>query len=229
MRKQKRRIKDLPLTQRPQEKLLAKGGENLTDVELLAILLGTGTRKQNAVLLAETLLRHFPLQKLATIPITQLIHTPGIGRVKATRIMAALELGERMFAPSSLTKITIRTTEDTLAQLKDIANKKQEHLLVLYLNARYELLQKEIVALGSVNTTIIEPKEIFTPAVISPCHALIIAHNHPSGDVTPSDEDIQFTKRIQEAGDIMGVKLLDHLIVCQFGYFSFRDNKSTSV
>ncbi len=221
--KRQSRIKDLPLSSQPQEKLLAKGRHNLTDAELMAILLGTGSAKQNAVVMAEGLLRHFPLQKFPSIQVSDFLHTPGIGRVKASRIMAALEMGERIFAPAALTKIVIRTTDDALNQLKDIVGKKQEHLVVLYLNARYELLQKEVLALGSLNTTMIEPKEIFTPAVMSPCHAIIVAHNHPSGDPQPSEADLQFTKRIQEAGEIMGVTLLDHLIVAKNAYYSFKD------
>jgi len=224
-KRSKHRIKDLPLQDRPREKLLAKGRENLTDVELFAILLGTGTKKQNAVAVSETLLKRFSLQKFPTLPITELVQTSGVGKAKAARIMAALELGERTFAPSLFTKITIQSKEDVLAQLREIVNKKQEQLLVLYLNARHELLQKEILAVGNLNTTLIEPKEIFTPAVLTPCAAIILAHNHPSGDPTPSDEDVHFTKRVQEASEIMGVKLLDHIIVSTLGYFSFAENR----
>ena len=221
----KLRIKDLPFSSRPQEKLLNKGHENLLDAELLAILLGTGSNKQNAIALSKTILNRFPLKKLSKTSISDLIKISGIGKSKATRIMAALELGERVFAPSLLTKVTIRGSEDLLAQIKDIADKKQEYLVVFYLNARHELLQREVIGQGSLNNMLITPKEIFAPALITPCASIIVAHNHPSGDPAPSDDDIAFTKRIHEAGEVMGISFIDHVIVAKSGYFSFRDGK----
>lgn len=222
----KRRIKDLPLSSRPREKLSTVGRENLTNEELFAILLGTGSAKQNAIALSSTLLKQIPLQKLATVPFQELIRFPGIGKAKASRIGAALELGSRVYAPSSMTKLVIRSTQDIVAQLRDIVEKRQEYLLVFYLNARYELIQKENVGQGSLNNMMITAKEIFAPALMSPCASLIVAHNHPSGDPTPSDDDIAFTTRIHEAGEVMGIPMLDHVIVARHGYFSFRDNKT---
>jgi DNA repair protein RadC len=225
LKQKSKRIKDLPLSLRPQEKMFDKGVENLTEAELLAILIGTGTAKQNAIVLAKSLLNSFPLKKFSTIKISDIIKFQGIGQSKAARILAALELGERIFAPSLLTKVTIRTAEDLLEQVKDIADKKQEYLLVFYLNARHELLQKEIVGQGSLNNMLITPREVFAPALVVPCASIIVVHNHPSGDPTPSDNDIGFTKRIHEAGEVMGIPLIDHVIVAKSGYFSFRDNK----
>jgi len=223
--RKKVRMKDLPVSTRPQEKLLASGSANLTDEELLAILLGTGSKKQNVLKLSTILLRKYPVKELATQAANELIRFPGIGRVKASRILAALELGSRIYAPTSLTKTVIRSTQDALSELRDIASKQQEYLLVFYLNARYELIQKETVGQGSLNHMMITAKEIFAPAFVSPCASIIVAHNHPSGDPTPSDDDIAFTKRIHEAGEVMGILMLDHLIVTKSGYFSFRENK----
>ena len=222
----KLRMKDIPVALRPQEKLLTVGKANLSDEELLAILLGTGSRKQNVLHLSTNLLRKYPLKSLSEKASDELIQLPGIGRVKASRVLAALELGARVHAPSSMTKVVIRSTEDVLAQLREIINKQQEYLLVFYLNARFELIQKEIVGQGSLNHMMITAKEIFAPAVTSPCAAIIVAHNHPSGDPTPSDDDIGFTTKIHEAGEVMGITMLDHLIVAKQGYFSFRDNKT---
>lgn len=225
VKKRQLRIKDLPLTSRPREKLLARGHENLSDEELLAIILGTGSAKQNVLNLSAALLRQFPLEKLFETKLTDLVKVPGIGRAKATRIVAALELGKRCFAPTSFTKIVIRSTADSLAHLRDIAEKKQEFLVALYLNARYELIQREIVGQGSLNSMLLTAKEIFSPALQTPCAFVILAHNHPSGDPTPSEDDIAFTTRIHEAGEVMGIPMLDHLIVTKTGYFSFRENK----
>lgn len=221
----KQRIKDLPLSLRPREKLLAVGTANLSDTELLAILLGTGRQGQNVIALSEAILKKYPLKTLASVSITDLSKILGVGKTKATRIAAALELGERVFAPASFTKIILSSTEEVLAQLRDIAVKRQEYLVVFYLNARYELLQKEIVGIGSLNSLKITPKEIFSPALQTPCAFIIVSHNHPSGDPTPSDDDIRFTTKIHEAGEVMGIPLLDHLIVSKSGFFSFRDNK----
>lgn len=221
--KWKHRIKDLPITQRPREKLLHNGAENLRDAELLAILIGTGVPKQNAVIVAEKLLRRYPLQKLAHVAIGELMSIRGIGASKAARVVGAIELGARIFS-SSLTKIVIRSTGDIVHQVRDIAERKQEYLVALYLNARHELLQKEVVGVGILNTTRIEPKEIFRPAFNSACAEIIIAHNHPSGDPTPSEEDITFTNHLQKAGEIMGIPLVDHVIIARSSYFSFRNN-----
>jgi len=218
----KKRIKDLPSSERPREKLLLKGNENMTDAELLALLLSTGTKKHNALSLGKLILQRFNVHQLTTISSKQLEKIQGVGRGKAARIIAAIELGKRIFVTPSITKIVITSTEEALQQVKHIAEKKQEHIIVLYLNARNELIQKETIAVGSLNFLVIEPKEIFSPAVISPCASVIIAHNHPSGDPQPSEEDIQFTRRIQKAGELLGIPLTDHLIISSTGYFSFR-------
>lgn len=219
------RIKDLNPSLRPLEKLNTLGKENLSDAELLALILGTGKPGQNVMVMAEKILKKFPLMKLSNVESEKLKTIPGIGKTKAARIKAALELGERAFAPAKLNKAIINSTKSILDQVRDIADKKQEYLLVLYLNARHELLEREIVGVGNLNTNLIEPKEILTKALLSPCAFLVLIHNHPSGDPTPSREDIGFTVRIQKAAEIMGLTLLDHLIVCPSSYFSFEKNQ----
>lgn len=218
-----KRLKDLPKTALPREKMQIKGGQNLSEVELLALLLGTGKPKKNVLLLARSLLGHYPLSKLPTVSFSQLIGISGIGKSKATRVMAALELGQRIFGSSSLSKSLIKSSADVLKEIKEIADKKQEHIVGLYLNARHQLIQKEMVALGNLNSSLIEPREIFAPAIQIPAAYIVLAHNHPSGDSTPSKEDIIFTRRIQAAGEILGIPLVDHLIVCPHSYFSFKE------
>lgn len=220
-----RRIKDLPESSRPREKLEYKGSQNLSDEELLAIILGTGSRKQNAIVLAKKILNSFPLSKLTAVSINQLLTIPGIGKSKAARIIACLELGNRIFTLPSLNTIVINNTDNALMQTREISIKKQEHLLVLYLNARHQLIEKETIAIGNLNALMIEPKEIFLPALTTPCSDIIICHNHPSNNPTPSKNDTLFTQTIQKAGIIMGIGLIDHLIVCRNGYFSFREQK----
>ncbi|MGH7203553.1 MAG: RadC family protein [Candidatus Levyibacteriota bacterium] len=222
----KTRIKDMPFSLRPREKLLAVGAKNLSEAELLAILLGTGSAKQNALVLGDKINKQFPLQKLDG-QFDALVKYQGVGRAKAARIAAALELGERLFAPTTVTKITIKTAQDVLVEVRDIADKKQEYLIVLYLNARHELVLKEVVGMGTLNSLRITPKEIFSHALQTPCASIIVVHNHPSNDPEPSNDDIDFTRRIHEAGEVMGIPLVDHVIVSKSGYFSFREDKNT--
>ena len=221
--RKKLRIKDLPLSTRPREKLHALGVANLSSDELVAILLGTGSRKYNALALSSKVLAQFNFDKLATVTVAELMKVDGIGLSKATRIMAALELGNRVFGPSQLQKIIIRTTDDVLNQVREYATKKQEHIIALYLNSRHELLQKEVIGIGTLNSALIEAKEVLTPALLSPCSSFIVVHNHPSGNPTPSKDDIAFTLQLQKAAEILGVEMIDHLIIAQSGYFSFRD------
>lgn len=208
---------------RIRETMESKGSQNLSDTELLALILGTGNTKKNVLALSQIVLQRYPLSKLSQISLSNLTSISGIGKTKATRILAALELGSRIFAPSSINKTIIQTTKDILREVKEIADKTQEHIMVLYLNARHQLIQKEVVALGNLNSSLIEPKEIFAPAIQTPSAFIILAHNHPSQDPTPSKEDIIFTKRVQAAGEILGIPLIDHLIVCPAAYFSFKE------
>lgn len=221
----KKRIKDLPFSQRPQEKLLLKGPTALTNEELLAILLGSGSRNHNAVGLAQMLLKKFPFKTLPqSFPTLQ--DLKGIGKTKSARIAAALEVGERLFGQEVLARIYIHSTKDILVQVKEITQKKQEQLVVLYLNARQELIQKEIVALGNINVLAIELREVLAPALLSSCVSIVVAHNHPSGDPRPSDADITFTQKLHEACQLVGLILVDHVVVSAHRYFSFAEGDS---
>lgn len=205
--------------------MLAKSAKHLSQAELLAILLGTGSAKQNVLVLSQAIVKQFPEKQLSKVVLQDLVKIPGVGKSKAARVLAALELGERLYAPSSYAKVTITATEDLLPHIREYAGKKQEYLLVFYLNTRNELIQKEVVGVGSLNSMLITPKEIFNHALTTPCASIIVVHNHPSGDPTPSEDDIHFTRRIHEAGEVMSIPLIDHVIISTTGYFSFRDNK----
>ncbi len=220
----KKKIKDLPPSERPQEKLFQKGQAALSDEELLAILLGTGSKKHNALTLAQTILKKIPLEELNSKEVEQ-IKISGVGKTKSARIQAALALGERLFAKPLLHITHIQSVQDVLREVTDMGQKKQEHMVVLYMNARNELIKKETIAIGNVNVLGIEIKEIFAPALLTPCTSIAVVHNHPSGDPAPSDADILFTKRLHEAGKLLGVILYDHVIVAESSYFSFAEGK----
>ncbi len=216
------KIQDLPGSEQPIEKLRTKGSQNLTNPELIAILLHTGDKNKNVLAMAEQLLHLYPLEKLGKLSATDLMQTAGIGMTKAARIAAAIELGQRLYSPTHLQKVRIASTTDAVNQFREISNKKQEHLVALYINARNELIKKELISIGTLNSNFIEPKEIFGPALLAPCAGVILAHNHPSGDPHPSESDLLFTRQMHEAGMLLGISLIDHLILSQSDYFSFR-------
>jgi len=216
-------IRDLAKTKQPRERLSSFGVENLDEAELLAILLSSGTREKNVLNLAREILKKFPLRTLRTYSIKELVQIDGIGPVKAGKILAAIELGKRSLGTQSLHQLLV--PPDVVREVKDITNKSQEHLLALYLNARHELIQKQIICIGTLNQVIIEPRDIFSYALLLPSPLIILVHNHPSGDPTPSDPDISFTKRLVDAGKLLGIKIVDHIIVTKDNYASFRERK----
>lgn len=206
-----RKIKSLPLFLRPREKLLKYGAGALTTEELLSVILVTGTRSVSVSKLAKKI--NQALKK--KIDLTNL----GIGKSKLAQILASLELSDR-FKLKKLAKIT--TAEQIYAQSQEIINSERESLMCFFLNARGELLKKEIVAVGKLNNLNILPREIFLLTKDLPVSDIILVHNHPSGDLDPSDIDIVFTKRVHLAGQIIGIKLLDHLIVTPAGWAKIK-------
>lgn len=214
-------IKRLPKTKRPREKLAVLGAANLSEAELVAIILGSGTAGQNVLKLARQFLKKHSLESLPRISIQKLSATKGIGSVQAGKLQAAVELGRRIFRTVPVK--VIRRPEQAAAETAELAGKRQEYLVALYLNARDELLEKQVVALGSLNTSSVEPRDVFAPALALPCGRVILVHNHPSGDPSPSRDDKNLTIAIAEAGEILGIRLVDHLIITKRDYFSFRE------
>jgi DNA repair protein RadC len=215
-------VHQLPKAQRPRERLLATGPKNLTQTELLAVILGSGTRKNSVLSLAKQIIAQFGDQ-LSQTTLKQLTTIDGIGQIQAAKIIATLELGKRLF--SQKTKPRLLKPEDVLREVNDIRPSHREQLIGLYLNARYELLAKEVLAVGTVNTHNVEPRDVFAPAIKLPCRSLILVHNHPSNDSQPSQEDISATSRLKDAGQLLGINLLDHLIVTKNSYLSFQQEK----
>lgn len=222
--KQHKSIKDLPKTQRPRERLAAIGVANLTDEELIALLLGTGVKKQNVLSVAKKLLKQFPRKNLSSITIKDITKVFGIGIIQAGKILAAIELGKRIFEEGRISRL-LDTLDHVVKEVEEIKIKSQEHMVALYMNARYQLLDKKVVAIGSINQQIIEPRDIFAPAFIVPCAFVILVHNHPSRDPLPSIDDITFTKKMIQAGDLLGISILDHVIVTNDTNFSFKEGK----
>lgn len=219
------KIKDIPKANRPREKLKKKGSQNLKEAELLAILLRTGYAGKNVLALAKHLLRERSMSELFNLSYKDLSKLKGIGEAKAITLQAAFELSKRALKAGEDDKVIIDKAKDAFAQVANLVNKKQEYLVVLYLNGRNQLIDKEVITIGTLKANLISPREIFSSALDKTAAFVVLAHNHPSGDETPSSEDMAITKKIVKAGKIMDVEVFDHLIVSQNGYFSFRQKK----
>ena len=223
------KISEMPQDDRPREKLLTRGAGALTDAELIAILLRTGLPGANAVQVAAKLLERFKsLNGLSRCTVEEIAEIPGIGPAKALHLVAAFNLGQRL-ARETLTREKIDSPElvyDLLASEMRALHK--ESLRVILLDTRYHLLRIQEVSLGSVNESIAHPRDVFRPAVISSAYAVIVAHNHPSGDPAPSQSDHSLTRRLAEAAELLQIKLLDHIIIGapaegRAPYFSFKE------
>jgi len=219
------KIKDLPKIERPREKLIAKGAENLKDSELLAILLRTGKTGKNVIEIASQILSKYSKKRLLQMTYTDLSKISGIDSAKATTLLAAFELSKRALEVNDTNLPVINTAKDAVAQLSDMRDLKKEHFVVLYLNAKNQLVHKETISMGTLNANLVHPREVFEPALKHSAAQIIAAHNHPSGDPKPSEDDMELTKRLTEAGKMMGIELMDHVIVSKNSHFSFKEEK----
>jgi len=220
------KIKDLPEADRPREKLIKKGSQNLKDEELLAILLRTGREGKNVIEVAKQILRKYSKKRLFKMKYEDLAKIKGIGPAKACIILASQELVKRALKIQDETLPIIHSTKDVVAQAVYLRDKTREHLMTIYLNARNEMVwKKQSTFIGTLNASIVHPREIFAEALRQNAASIILVHNHPSGDPEPSQDDLEITKRLVEAGKIMGIDILDHIIITKSKVFSFKENK----
>jgi len=213
-----KRIKDLEDINRPREKLIAKGAAALSDMELLAALLGSGTRGMGVLELASTILSQLE-QRLDRADVPTLRKITGVGQAKACQIVAALELARRHLAGE---KAPIREAKDALPFLQQIRDKRQEYFVCLSLDGANEVIESRVVTVGLLNTNQVHPREVFVHPIADRAASVILAHNHPSGTLAASAEDISLTKRLLKAGEILGITVLDHLIVTKHGHLSLK-------
>jgi DNA repair protein RadC len=218
----------MPENMRPREKLLDKGETSLNDHELLAIILGQGTRDTSALELANQLLGTYKgLRHLQEASLEELKQAKGIGPAKAASIKATFEIGRRINIDSE-TRFLIKCPEDVIKYvnqvlIKEMRDYDREHFLVLYLDRKGGVKAKEDVSIGGLHSSIVHPREVFKTAVKRSAASIILAHNHPSGDPAPSKEDIEITRRLIEAGSIMGIEIIDHVIIGENTYCSFKE------
>ena len=220
----KMNIKSLPFEERPREKMIKHGPRTLTDSELLAIILRTGNKKESVIGLSNKLFKKYNLRSLSRIKITSLKKQLGIGDVKASQIIACFELGKRLAAFKEDKKPIIKNAKDIAKLfLPEMSVLEKEHFKGIYLDSRKRIIKQENIFVGSLNESVVHPREIFKIALDENAAAVIILHNHPSGDPTPSSYDIEMTKELIKAGDLLGIQILDHIIIGGKKYVSLRE------
>jgi len=213
------KIKDIPKVERPREKLLKYGADSLSKTDLLAILLGSGIKGKNVQKLSNQIIKKFG-QKFLDITIEELKTISGIGEAKALQIVSAISLVKR-FYDENKNEIVIKNSQDILSLSYELRDKKKEYLICFYLNARNELIKKETISVGIVDKSLFHPREIFHPAIELNASSIILIHNHPAGDANPSTNDKDIVKKITEAGNLIGIKVVDFLIISKYNSYSF--------
>nr|WP_285890831.1 DNA repair protein RadC [Mesobacillus maritimus] len=218
-------IKDYPQNERPRERFILNGPQSLTNHELIALILGTGTKEESVLQLANRLLAEFEgFRFLKDATLEELTAIKGIGRAKAIHLLAAVEIGRRLSSHTHENRYVIRSPEDGANYLMhDMKYLSQEHFVCLYLNTKNQVIHRQTIFIGSLNASIVHPREVFKEAVRRSAASIICAHNHPSGDCSPSREDIEVTKRLVECGKMLGIDLLDHLIIGDNKYVSLKE------
>jgi len=208
------KLRDLPEQEKPREKLIKYGPDVLSAAELLAIVLGVGTKKEEVLAMAHRILAEYGDATIAyEKKVSRLRDELAVPEAKACQIVACFELGRRYFKRDIGRSVTIRTPEQVYEHVRSMAALPTEHLRALYLNNHYRVVHDEVISIGSMTAHIVHPRDVFRPAVEYGASAVVLAHNHPSGALTPSTEDIAVTKQLQAAGEAIGIELLDHIIV----------------
>jgi DNA repair protein RadC len=218
------RVKELPGIERPREKLIKHGPDVLKNSELLAIILNTGCRGLNVLELSRMIIKDYGNKAIALEKnVGRLMEALNLPQVKACQVVATFELGRRFFLEDKGRIPTIKGPEDVFKHLSDMKKLQKEHFRGLYLNTRNRLIHDEIISMGTLNLSLIQPREVFRPAIEYSAAALILAHNHPSGDPEPSEDDIKVTRQIAEAGKLMEIDVLDHVIIGEERFVSLRE------
>ena len=210
----------IPKQDRPREKLLAKGAHALSDQELLAVLLGKGTPHMDVMTLAAKVARVMD-EKGLEVRVDDLTAFEGVGAAKATLILAAIEYARRRIKPEG---VKIDTPTDVLPLIRHFADRKQEHFIAITINGANEVLNVRVVSIGLIDRTPVHPREVYADVVADRASGIIVAHNHPSGSLEPSAADVEATQQLRQAGEIVGIQLLDHIIFNRTAYFSFLES-----
>lgn len=218
-------VRDLPHEERPRERMMHYGAEALSHAELLAILLRTGSHQESAIHLAQRIMNKIgSIRNLVDLSINELTQIKGIGNAKAVQLKAAIELGQRLARARMSDTVTIRSPLDAVDVLSEqLRYLQKEHFVCLFLNTKNHIIAQETLSIGSLNASIVHPREVFRAAIKCSSASIVCAHNHPSGDPTPSPEDISITSRLVEAGHVIGIEVIDHVIIGDGNYISLKE------
>lgn len=221
------RVKDLPNEQKPREKLTELGPKSLTVAELMAAILGVGTRKEEVLAMAQRIIKEYGEKPITSeVNPRKMSDALNIPLSKSCQIIAAFELGQRFFANHNGRPVHIRNAKQAYLYLREMGISQKEQLRGLYLNSRYQVIYDEVISVGSLTANIVHPREVFKPAIERGAVAIIIAHNHPSGSLKPTTEDIKVTQQLRTAAHVLGIDLLDHLIITADKYVSIIERDS---
>ena len=219
------RIKDISIENRPMERLEKKGASTLSDAELLAVILKTGNKEENVIDMSNRLISKYGIGKLSNCSLTELQEIKGIGKVKASQILALFEFNKR-HSLSKLDSKPIKSAKDVYDYCSPkLSSSDKEHFMILHLNSRNKIIKEEVVSIGTLNGSLIHPREVFKSAIKESANSIILVHNHPSGDPEPSVEDEQITEKLFKSGEILNIKVLDHVIIGKDFFYSFKEKK----
>lgn len=207
------RMKDISSEQRPRERLKAKNSENLTDIEILALILEKGTKGENVLDLSNRLISTYGFEKLNSLSLQDLMKIKGIGLAKASKLIAAFELSKRVNSGRLCGRSIRKPSEIARHYINKLKDLKKEQFIAVFLDAKNKIIKDEIISVGILNSSLIHPREVFKEAIKNSANSIILIHNHPSGDAEPSEEDKIVTKALVETGEIVGIKVLDHLVI----------------
>ena len=213
------KIKDLEKIDLPREKLAKYGSKKLKDYELLALLLGSGIKGLNVLELSKKILEAIKKIGVKKVALSDLVEIKGLGQAKASQVFALLELGNRLNAGE---KPEIISPENVWNFCADIRGLQKEHFVAFYLDTQNCLMERQTISIGTLNSSLVHPREVFEPALSFHAASIIVAHNHPSGELEPSDEDREVTKRLVQAGKLLGIDIIDHIILTKKGFLSFQ-------
>jgi len=213
-------IKELQDFDKPREKLFERGAKALKDYELIAVMLGSGVKGKDVLQLSKEIEKLLK-SEFENLDLEKLLEIKGLGIAKAATLLSAIELSKRYLLKQHK---TISNASEAYEEFKDIADKRQEYFVALYLDGANRILEKRTLFIGTVNKSLVHPREVFAPAIELRAASLIVAHNHPSGELQPSQADIAITQKLTQSAEILGIDLLDHLIVAKEGYFSFEED-----
>lgn len=220
------KLQEIPLSERPREKLQVDGVQSLSNDELLAILMSTGKSGKNVKDVSLDVIKMCDgIENFKNLTLEQLLKIDGIGVVKASKILSAIELGKRIFLKTPyMGRVKIYTSKDIYNEMKYVFyDQKQEFFYCLYLNNKNEVIERKLLFMGTINRSLVHPREIFKHAYLCSASSIVCVHNHPSGDITPSREDIRLTESLVELGELNAIPVIDHVIVGDESYYSFCD------